>query len=267
MKYILSTIFISSIFFVSCINKNEISVTKRNFETEIEQQQNLIFTFSRDLVPDSMLNTWEDTVGYIKFSPEVKGRFKWSSANELIFSPIAGFSASTDYECELQNRICRHLNGSKLGEAKTFSFHTPYLKLSTASGYWTVSKKTPGTASLIVTLGFNYKVDPAAVRNLLKLSTNNQPASFGALTTVVDNNISVVIDGIEKGKATQIPLSVVIDKGLKCVESNYETKESMSLSASVPSPDKLEIKTITGEYVGTETVIHVYTTQAVEEKR
>ena len=38
------------------------------------------------------------------------------------------------------------------------------------------------------------------------------------------------------------------------------------MAAFVPSPDKLEIKTVTGEFVGTDAMIHVYTTQEVNTK-
>jgi len=268
MKRIMLCAIVGALLFASCKNRNEVTVAHRNFETDVEPLQNLIFTFDKDLAPDSLLNNWIDSIAYIKFTPEVKGKFKWNSRKELVFSPVIGFSPSTDYSCTLQPSVCIHSKKQyRFSEKIVFPFHTPYLALSTTNGYWTVSKKISGTATLMVTLGFNCKVDPTAVRDLLQLTYNNEAAHFELSTTSVDNNITVGIDGIAKEKAAQIPLNVLINKGLKCAESNYLTKEPMTMAVSVPSPAKLEIKTVTGELNGTETVIHVYTTQAVEEKK
>ena len=76
------------LFLFSCLSRNEVRISNRNFGDEIEQQQNLIFTFDKDLVPDSLLNNW-DTIPYVNFSPSVKGKFKWNTVRELVFSPAA----------------------------------------------------------------------------------------------------------------------------------------------------------------------------------
>ena len=48
-------------------------------------------------------------------------------------------------------------------------FHSPYLKMTGANGYWVVSDMQPGRAALSIALDFNYPVDPTAVSSLLKL--------------------------------------------------------------------------------------------------
>ena len=68
---------------------------------EINQTQNLVFTFNKDLVPVSELNTWYST-DYIEFSPKVEGRFKWTAPNELVFSPAVGFDPAL-YQCRFTN--------------------------------------------------------------------------------------------------------------------------------------------------------------------
>src|SRR3954471_11955311 len=106
---------LSLLFLSSCINRNEVTVKSRNFENEVEEQQNLVFTFSRDLVADSLLNRW-DTTGYIRFTPAVKGQFKWNTKNELTFSPMNGFRPSTDYKATLTNAIVSHSPGLTVSE-------------------------------------------------------------------------------------------------------------------------------------------------------
>src|SRR4051812_43925614 len=92
---------------ISCNHKGDLQVTSRNFEDEIEQQQNLSFSFNKDVYPDSLLNTWDSTV-YIEFSPAVKGLFKWNSPNELVFSPSERFSPGTQYTARLSKLLVKH---------------------------------------------------------------------------------------------------------------------------------------------------------------
>ena len=201
MKNFLLYVSTCALLIASCKNKNQVSVVHTNFESEIEQQQNLILTFDKDLVPDSLLDTWEDSLTYLKFSPDLKGKYKWNTQRELMFSPLLGFEASTDYTATIQNNISSNsILKYTVADSKTFTFHTPYLKLLSASGFWTVSKKNPGSANLIVTLSFNYKVDPSTVKNLSKILVNNETSSFELFSNSVDKDIKFVIEGIPKEK-------------------------------------------------------------------
>lgn len=250
----------------SCTNsKYEVNLTNRNFENEVELQQNLVFNFDKDLVADSLLNHW-DTIPYIKIIPAVKGQFKWNTRQELMFSPFTGFRPGTDYRAELTNALFAHSKiPYHLSDEKTFSFHTPYLKLVSANGYWAVSEKNNGTAALNIAMTFNYKVDPVMLSRQLHLTMGKQPAEFTITTSQVNETITAAIDGVDKDKIASLPLKISIDKGLKCAESDYLTKENMELTFVIPSPDKLEITRATGEYEGTEGMIHVFTTQAINE--
>ncbi len=60
----------------------------RNFGEEVARQQNLVFTFSHDLIADSLVDRWDSTE-YVTFEPAVRGKFKWTSSNELMFSPTS----------------------------------------------------------------------------------------------------------------------------------------------------------------------------------
>src|SRR5437868_7089351 len=106
----LAVIVTVGIFFAaSCIRKNEVDVTSRNFETIVDEQQNLVFGFNKDLYPDSLLQRWDSTQ-YIEFSPAVRGAFKWSSSSELQFSPSEGFQPGMDYTAVVTKRVLSQLN-------------------------------------------------------------------------------------------------------------------------------------------------------------
>jgi uncharacterized protein YfaS (alpha-2-macroglobulin family) len=259
---------IAAVCFASCMkSKNEVTVISRNFENEIEQQQNLVFTFDRDLVPDSLTKLW-DTAAYVRITPPVRGQFKWNSGKELMFSPYTGFRPSTDYSAELMPALLKHVSRSYfLPEQNAFMFHTPYLKLMSANGFWAVSEKNKGEAALKISLVFNYKVDPATVSKLVHISLSGQSKEFTVTTPEVSETITAVIEGMDRDKLASVPLAVTVGKGLKCIDSDYLTEENMEIASVVPSPDKLEITQATGEYDVNEAVVHVFTTQAVDENK
>lgn len=128
----------------SC-TRTTVEIASRNFGEEIERQQNLIFTFDLPLVADSLTNNW-DTLDYIHFVPEVKGKFKWNTPTELVFSPLSGFAAATDYTAELQRAIVKRSPKSlalSLPVNRKFTFHTPYLNLTNSNAYWAASATHP----------------------------------------------------------------------------------------------------------------------------
>src|SRR4028118_947648 len=99
-------------------SSNKVEVRNRNFAEEIAQQQNLIFTFDHELVADSLVGRW-DSATYVAFEPAVRGKFKWTAANELMFSPDLGFRPSTDYRATLTEDVLRH--AATTGEKKSLS--------------------------------------------------------------------------------------------------------------------------------------------------
>ena len=263
-RFLLSLI---GLFLFSCFSRNEIRIENRNFGDEIEQQQNLIFTFDKDLVPDSLLNNW-DTIPYVNFSPAVKGKFKWNTTRELVFSPAVGFRPSTDYSAELSDHLLRYTRMKyRLEKDKPLSFHTPYLKLQEVKGYWALSEKIPGQAALKLTLDFNYPVDPASTAKLMSLLVDNKPVAYEITTTAVSSTLTARVDGFNRDSLGVVQLRVDIEKGLKCVESEFLTKEKTEMATLIPSPEKLEITQALGEYEGSQGMIHVYTTQSVDPEK
>ena len=124
----------------SCSHFGDVTISGTNFEEEINQTQNLVFTFNKDLVPVSELNTWYST-DYIEFSPKVEGRFKWTAPNELVFSPAVGFDPATEYTAEV-NKLVLHKASEKYDlDTETLKFHTPYLALEKTESYWSKSKR------------------------------------------------------------------------------------------------------------------------------
>ncbi|MFL5729037.1 MAG: alpha-2-macroglobulin family protein, partial [Cytophagaceae bacterium] len=250
-------------YLASCsLNKSAIKVTDRNFSEEVELQQNLVFTFNNDLAPDSVLNVWEETE-YIRFTPQVKGKFKWTSRNELIFSPDLGFQPSTDYKAELTEKVYRHGGkGLKLSDEKIFEFHTPYLTLASTGIFWARKETDKNITEARINLIFNYPVDPALLKGLLKIQVDGKEKATEVYTSTVSQTIQVAIAETSEKYDDKL-LKIFISAGLKCVESQYITKKQIEFETKVPSKDRFQIISATGMYEDDNAYINVITNQEV----
>jgi alpha-2-macroglobulin len=194
MKYLslgLASLLMSIFLFSSCQNKkNQLNISSRNFEDEVALQQNLQFTFDKDLHPDSLLQRW-DTTQYIVFTPGVKGMFKWNAPSELIFSPAEGFSPGTTYKAALSPKL---MNKSKrrynLGNSKEITFHTPSLQVINTHLSWT---RSMDMSSVLVQLDldFNYDIAASEAAAHLQLRYNGRPVQFNTVAATGNRSISV----------------------------------------------------------------------------
>lgn len=247
-----------------CVNNGKVlQLEHSNFTGEIATDQNLIFTFAENLVPDSLLNTW-DTTAYLTFSPAVRGKYKWSAPNELTFSPLAPFAASTDFEATLTENLIRHLKDKpSLPKDRSVKFHTPYLLLSTAQVFYTRSQQMAGNIEVRVNLNFNCKVQPAELNSHLHLFVNEKEVPFNLLSGEADYSIGVAIADVRGDSRESMPLKIQVEAGLPCVGSAYVSKEKMEFLSEIPVKEKIMITEMTASFVDGLGVITVFTNQPV----
>ncbi|MES2731654.1 MAG: alpha-2-macroglobulin [Bacteroidota bacterium] len=262
-KYLLFVLTSLSMYAFYACSSNQLQVDKTNFEEEIALQQNLIFTFNHDVVPDSILSKW-DTTDYVQFEPRVQGKFKWNAPNELIFSPDLGFRPSTNYQAKLTEKIGKIPGASSqsVDTDKTIAFHTPYLKLTSSDIVWT--KNSSGVIEALFNLNFNYKVNPTDLGNLLHVKINGKDASFKVNTTTPTDVIQIAAAQPTGTNWDEKVADITINKGLKCAESDYVSPEPMSLRTELPSKANFQITQAVAEYELEDGFIHVYTNQTVE---
>lgn len=240
-----------------------VELRSKNFSSEINLQQNLTFTFSEDLAHDTLIDKWVDTE-YISFKPEVKGKFKWTSQKELVFSPEISFQPSTDYVGTLESELVENLplpaQKLSLGGEKEFKFHTPYLALVEAQALWSVNSQ--GSPEIRLNVDFNYKVNPADVANLTTLTIDKQAVTFKVEKTDVSPTVQLTIANASGAKFDGKVANITIKKGLKLPNVSYEAAE-MTFETDIPEAKDFKIMQITGETVGTSPAIHVFTNQTV----
>ena len=253
----------ASLFVASC-SRDRVDIASRNFTDEIQCEQNLAFTFDHPLVPDSLLTHDWDTAAYIKFTPSVRGKFKWNSQTELIFSPSKSFKPSTDYRGELTDAILRYADKKlKLTGEKEFGFHTPYLKLTDATPFWTKSTKNPSQVALQLRLYFSENVNPQNLASLLHIQVDGKDVAFEMPSEAVNSIIPVNIENIPVGTG-RLPVKITVDKGLRCSESDFTTKEQFVLNFDTPDRDKIQIIQVSTGFEDEKQKIEILTTQSVE---
>lgn len=248
-----------AIFFSSC-SRNAVKLDYTNAKGEIPQLGNLVFRFSNSLVKDSMLNQWDSTE-YISFEPSIKGRFRWESPDELVFSPATQLLAATSYKAKIGNEVLRHSKYGSVKGADGINFHTPDLTLDNAQVTWVLQDEQSRIPVPQVDLYFNYRINPADLKDKLKIEIDSKPAQYTIQTLSADNKISLRINGLAKTEDKNYDAKITIDKGLKPEDGSNATADALSSSLSIPSPYVLTIQNVESEHDGTDGVITVTTSQ------
>ncbi len=265
---------LAGIMLYACSGGNDLAITSKNFESQIDLQQNLVLEFSHPLVPDSLLNAWDST-RYVKFTPAVQGSFKWTSPTTLVFSPSAAFKASTDYKAELtdallQNAGKREQKRVSLPSERNINFHTPYLTLQSADAAWVraggeqpSAGMSSGAASveLRISLPFNYNVAPQSLSEHLQIAMDGKTLPFSVKNTQAAQTLALAVQcRKEDGGKT---LTLTVSKGLRCVESEWATPEEIKQTLTVPSPDEFKITAVTSDYDDDNPIIRIQTSQSL----
>jgi hypothetical protein len=250
-------------------SSNKVELSNRNFKDEVAQQQNLIFTFSQDLIADSLVDTWDSTA-YIEFEPQVRGKFKWTAPNELMFSPDIGFKPSTDYQARVTKEVLSKIETVEkekrkklaFGDIEPIAFHTPYLNLGNTDMYW--AKNSSGGTELRFNLNFNYKVNPMEVANRLGMQIDGKSVSAKVTSGNLSETVMVTVAQPSGVSFDEKTAAITVREGLKCAESAYVTPKSIETKAEVPDKDDFRIVQVLSEYENEKGLIRVFTNQSVE---
>ncbi|MFT2008129.1 alpha-2-macroglobulin [Pontibacter sp. 13R65] len=247
----------------SCSKKsNELGLERKNFDQEISQEQNLVFTFDKALVTEKQLQKW-DTLPYIKFTPAIKGRFKWTAVNELVFSPLHPFAPSTDFQADLTQQLLAHTEEKyKIPEGQSIRFHTPYLNLAEARAYWAQAEEL-GQLEARVNLTFNYQINPAELSKRIHFFAGATELPVEVLASNQTEEIGIRIKGTEHLKEEANPVRLRIDPGLTTSGTSYQTRKQIEQNVQIPSRQTLQIAEITTAVENNQEIVFVTTTLPV----
>jgi uncharacterized protein YfaS (alpha-2-macroglobulin family) len=244
----------------SC-NRSLVSLDYTNARDEVPPQTNLIFRFDKSLVNDSLTNQWDST-HYISFEPAIPGRFRWEHGDELVFSPSLPLSPATNYKATLNSDILQYSKYNRFSNAGEIRFHTPFLKLENTNGLWILPDEQTTTALPQLDLYFNYPVDPASLKEKMKIVVNGNPVEYAPQTLSASTKISVRLAGI-KMEDRDYETKISLDKGLLPVGGSNGTADITTVSAVIPSPFVLHINEVTANQEGLGGTITVSTSQQI----
>jgi len=249
--------------FTACNHNGDLTVKETNFSNgEVQTQQSLVFTFNNDLVGDSLLYK-ADSTHYLDIRPNVAGVYEWTGRNQLTFSPFQAFQPSTEYKVLLTKSLTKHLQKSMSIDSKPITFHTPFLKLDNVETFWTLKNGNASAGIYVgVNLDFNYSVAPSSILQKLKL-TQNKTSVTAELVSADDGKQVKLLFKPADGESYPCPLSISIDKGVRCIGSNKETEQVIDYMAQVPPKDQFQVENALPVFENGQSYINVTTTQPV----
>ncbi|AUD02397.1 alpha-2-macroglobulin family protein [Spirosoma pollinicola] len=250
------------LFDCSRLSFNEVSVVGRNFDEEVQQTQNLTFSFNKNIGPTTQFGDWDSTQ-YVRFVPAVRGKFKWTAPNELVFSPALAFDPATDYRAELTNDLLKRSDDKDLKiSGDNIEFHTPYLQLTSVENWWTRARES-GQPVAKSRLNFNYPVSAEEVVGKLAVSTDGNPLSVLSAPNDAQNSVALTLTNAP-GLKNEQPLAIKLNKGLKVPKTAFVSKEDISETSTLPSRYKVEIADVQTSFENNRGVVRVITTQELQ---
>ena len=274
-------LFVASLSFTlpgcSRLSFNEVAIIGRNFDDEVQQTQNLTFTFNKNVGSPNRIGEWDSTQ-YVRFKPAVRGKFKWAAPNELVFSPAVAFDPATDYRAELTPDLLERTDRKDLKlSGETIEFHTPYLQLTGTERWWSRSVES-GQPVAKVRLNFNYPVNSADVSEKLTAKSDGKALTTQVVGGTVQNSVALVLTnlpvGSSDGAKNEQPLTLNVARGLKLPNTAYVSRETIEETTALPSRHKIEVADVQTNFdgirgdrpdsKGPQGVVRVITTQELQ---
>ncbi len=252
---------ISVVIFLTACSRNTVNLEFTNARGEVKQLENLTFRFDKSLVTDSLLNQW-DSGDYVSFEPAIAGRFRWEHPYELVFSPSQPLPPATTFKARMGKDLLQYSKADRVAKADNISFFTADLKLENTNVTWIAPDDRSATATPQLDLYFNYAVNPATIREKLKLIANGSELNYSLQTLSAGNKISLLMSGL-KMEDKDLETTINLAKGIVPEGGINGTKEAIESRVVVPSPYNLSINDVSADHDGSGGTIYIRTSQQV----
>ncbi len=222
-------------------NKNQLVITAQNFGEQIAEQQNLNFTFDREVAPVELLNQWSETA-YLDIQPPVAGMFRWESTRTLVFSPEVGFAPNTDYTAFFTDEVTKiaTIPETQLPKEKTIKFHTPYLGLMGVNAFWGANAQDK--AELRLQMNFNYDIDPEQLKDLIAVKIAGYEIGYLIESTGIGRSIRLILKGNKApSDLAKQKIALNIKPGLRLPGAEEVSAKAIAFETTVPSIDRFEV--------------------------
>ncbi len=260
MRYL--PLLMASFLFYNCQRTpaNAVRCVDTNFKDEIESNQNLEFTFNKDLLSsDSLVNVWLDD-NPVSISPAVKGKCKWVSRRVLVFSPLEEFPMASDFKITLTDKVTSNAPKqlSLIGEIE-YKVHTAYLDLIGSNTRWIADPDDPTKIQLRTDIKFNMVVNPQKAQEMLEATINGKKTEFKIVNTKPSKTLSLVFASPPTTTEKAV-VKVIVKKFAKSMqEDEFATK------SSVVGTNELKLTNLETAHSGLEGSVFIHTSQPVNE--
>ena len=247
-----------AIFLLSC-SRNYVALEYTNAKGEVPQLENLVFRFNKPLIPDSLVNMWDST-DYISFTPSIPGKFRWNTAEELVFSPAQPLLPATTYSAHIGNQVLHFSKYNDVKEADKLEFHTAPLQLTDAQAIWMTPDDNTKTPVAQLNIAFNYPVKVEDLKEKLAIDVEGNKMDYSIQNVGISSEINIRLNSL-KVEDRNYEAQIHIDKGLRPDKGEKSTEDVLKSTLSIPSPYVLNINNVETEHDGEEGVVKIYTSQ------
>lgn len=253
---------LSFIVFQGCSSSNKVKVISFSAQGEVKPSTVITIEFSRDLVSHEKLGEWIDKE-YIKFKPEIKGKYKWLSQNKLFFVPDKELEPIQKYEAEITDLVLESSLYSS--DFDDYSFYTPSFNLLSSELYW---KNIPNEYYKLapeLKLKFSYPVNPGILKQNLQIYLDEKPlTNFKVMNE--DNSNEMQVDlGILQQTEKELKVKALLQKSFMPVNGRGNLGKEITINKTLPGIQQLKINGVATGYNGANGWIEIAFSQPVNE--
>ena len=100
-------------------------------------------------------------------------------------------SPATNYTAKIKSSVLKFSKYNSVKGGDKINFHTPPLTLDNSQVIWMLSGESTNNAMPQIDLYFNYRVNPADIKDKLSVEVEGKKAEFTMISQSPDNKISV----------------------------------------------------------------------------
>ncbi len=247
---------------VSCGTSNEVGVSFSP-TGEVKNLVTFEIKFDENVADPDLLNQWSD-VDYVKFEPEIEGKFKWIDERTLIFSPDVALAPIQKYTAKITERALFESRYSLPTE--TFSFETASFDVKKVDFFWTKIPNRDHVLSIQANIHFNYPVNPDQLKQFVEVKIGDREIDFS-----IENDQSQDILAINLGEVEQIEkeqeLVLIVENGLSSIYGKEPLADTRDFNYDLPPITRLAITGVHSGFNGSAGWIEVKTTQMVDKDK
>ncbi len=251
-----------SIALMAC--ENGLQIVSFTPDKDISLNQTFTVKVNADVCPANKLNVWLDD-NFIKFTPEVKGKYKWISPNTFLFSPLTKLEPIQKYEAQLTSAALFDAKDLPLGDKK-IEFSTPDFKPLRAEYFWSSIPYEYYKANIQVNLEFNYPVYLDNIKPNIEVKINGNKYNNVKINSKSDaTKLSVVLEKIQQTDIAQ-NIEVIVKSGAQCIYGKKGLEKDEVFKYSLPAKQELEVSGTASGFDGSSGWLEIAFTQGVDEK-